>query len=167
MLCLDRVDEALTMLQRLIAAECLPPAASGRTDPNHPEAKRILILSMVLRSCLNYGMYDRVHPMADELISIMERTRVTRYVPETLYQLCRVDIAGKNPTQMESAGQLLLRFAEHPHRNARAQKKSPAAASFFLSLFLSFVSWCLSPKFSFCDRMHNDDGFDGFLVASA
>jgi hypothetical protein len=128
MLRLDRVDESLAMLQRLIAAECLPQAASGRTDPNHPEAKRILILSMVLRSCLTYGMYNRINAMAEELVAIMERTRVTRYVPETLYQLCRVDIAGKNPNQMEWAGKLLLRFARLPN--------APRLPSAIINMFL-------------------------------
>lgn len=128
MLNLDKVDQSLAMLQRLIVADCLPQAASGRTDPNHPEAKRILILSMVLRSCLTYGMYNRINGMAEELLSIMERTRVTRYVPETLFQLCRVDIAGKNPAHMEWAGKLLLRFARLPN--------SPRLPSTIINMFL-------------------------------
>jgi hypothetical protein len=111
----NRIDEALVMLQRLVADERLPSGASGKSDPKHPEAKVLLVQTMIVRASLQFKLYDRLTTAADDLLATIARSAVSAYVPELILQLCRACIVGRIPTQVAWAGSFLLKYAKLPN----------------------------------------------------
>jgi len=110
-----QIDEALAMLKRLIADERMPKGTSGKSDPNHPEAKALLVQSMVVRACLEFRLYERVQLAASDLLATVEKSTVSPYIHDLVLQLCRASIVGRIPTQIAWAGSFLLKYANLPN----------------------------------------------------
>jgi len=111
----DQIDEALRMLQRLVADERMPTGTSGRSDPTHSEAKTLLVQSMIVRASLEFRLYERIQTAADDLLRTVEKSIVSPYMTELVLQLCRASIVGRIPTQIAWAGSFLLKYANLPN----------------------------------------------------
>jgi hypothetical protein len=139
----DQLDEAVKMVQKLVEDEVMPAAASaGRSDPNHPEARTLLVQTMITRALLEYGMMGRVQIAADDLFATLAKSTVSPHAADLVMQLCRATVVGRRPDQVRWAGKFLLRFAK--------LSNAPPLSSSIINTFLQHcsphygVDWYLS-----------------------
>ena len=128
---MGQADEALVMLQRLVQDDHLPRNAIGRSNPTHPEAVTLLIQSIIVRSCLEFKLYDRAQDATEDLFGTLERSVLSSHTTELLYETCRSAIAGHRQDQIVWAGSLLIRFAHLP--------KAPTLPSSIINNYLDHV----------------------------
>lgn len=111
-------DNALRLLQGLLADNHIPRSAVGKSNLKHPEAITILIQSIILRCCLQWKLYGRAQQIVvEDLLNTISNSEPSLPVFDLLLQACRGAIASLNKEHVEWAGGLLLSLAQldgHP-----------------------------------------------------
>ncbi|CAD6583894.1 MAG: hypothetical protein TREMPRED_003673 [Tremellales sp. Tagirdzhanova-0007] len=107
----DGVDDALRLVQVLVAGGLIPEAAFKKSNPRHPKAKALLVQSVILRCCLDFKIYDRAQSVAEEMAGTMEESEVSSLVSNLLLETCRATIAAYKTEEISWAGSFLRRLA--------------------------------------------------------
>lgn len=112
--------EAVQLLQRMITKNLLPGSAVQEmqlVDRSHPEAAGIVVLSAVIRACLEWQWLDRAMNVAEELkreylepVSVPVPTSTI----ELLEELCRTLLLG-DETKVSRAGRVLVGLSRSPN----------------------------------------------------
>ena len=107
----DAVDDALRLVQILVARGLIPEAAFQRSNPRHPRAKALLVQSVILRCCLDFKIYVHAQSVAEDLAGTMEESEVSTSVSDLLLETCRATIAAYKTEEISWAGSFLRRLA--------------------------------------------------------
>ena len=136
-------DAAASMLSKLIEAKYIPKSALGRSDTTHPEAKTLVVQSVIVRCALEMGLFEHIRIAADDLLATLARSKATPTTSELILELCRTSIVGCQRDQVVWAGSFLLRYAHSPGSPPLPSSiintymdvaPTPAAVEFYMSL---------------------------------
>ncbi|RSH81600.1 hypothetical protein EHS25_006222 [Saitozyma podzolica] len=103
---------AVRMFRRLVADEHIPRDLLGRTNPRHPKFREVLVLSAIIRCCMDWKLYVRAEGIANDLVGVMRDSAPAEGGVDAVLELVRTSIAGKQVDQVTWAGKMIRDLAE-------------------------------------------------------
>jgi hypothetical protein len=100
------------MFRRLVADEHIPRDLLGRTNPRHPKFREVLVLSAIIRCCMDWKLYVRAEGIANDLVGVMRDSASAEGGVDAVLELVRTSIAGKQVEQVTWAGKMIRDLAE-------------------------------------------------------
>jgi hypothetical protein len=119
------IEEAIPLLHNLVANNRLPASSLiGKGLSGHPEAKTLIVQTLILRTCLEYRFYGRARIVALEVAETLKRSRNSEPAWNLLLETIRVMLVGGQRKELVAVKDIFISMARVTEAEAEAESKS-------------------------------------------